>query len=99
MDNNIIEFPGDTKLDIPPEKVLEDNVIEFPGATYADFPPEKVLKAALENVDELESVIIICRRKDKTRYFSSSVSSSREILWALEATKFQLMNMCIEPEE
>ena len=77
---NVIEF----------EKKIEDEI------TFEDIDPDKVLRAA---IGRLSGCIVIGWTKpqgedeDSFMYMSSSIASGPDILWLLEKTKNELMNV------
>lgn len=75
---NVIEF----------EKKIEDEI------TFEDIDPDKVLRAA---IGRLSGCIVIGWTKgedeDSYMYMSSSIASGPDVLWLLEKTKNELMNV------
>jgi len=71
--------------------VSKGNVVEFTGITKLDLLPERVLAKASEQ--EFEGVIVIGWKKDGDRYFASSYASGPEVLWLLELSKKNLLEI------
>lgn len=69
----------------------KDNVTVLPVITTLDLPPERVLQGALQA--DLESVLVIGRRKDGTFFIASSMSDGGEALWELEQCKLVLLGV------
>jgi hypothetical protein len=77
-----------------------DNIVEFNKPevieiTLEDMDPDKVLRAAIGN---LSGCIVIGwtkddKEEDQMMYMSSSIASGPEVLWLLEKTKNELLNV------
>lgn len=60
-------------------------VIDFPGSTTLDTSPERVLSAAIAH--DLESVVIVGKRKDGEPYYAGSTSDMPAVLYMIELFK------------
>lgn len=69
---------------------MTDNVVPIGGATRLAIPPERVLKAALEDFEFME-VVIIGYLSDGSEYFAASEPNGDGVVWHLERAKFKLM--------
>jgi hypothetical protein len=61
------------------------DVVELHTETTLDIPVEGVLNGALDA--GLEHVVVVGRNEDGSLYAASSIGSSAETVWLLEAAK------------
>lgn len=77
MDENIIQFPGTTPVEIEPEN--------------EDVSIENVLLGLMHIKDKLDNLIVIGSAEDGRFYFASSTGDSRQIIYDLESAKHVAM--------
>lgn len=68
----------------------DGKVIPLGGITRLDIPPDDVLRGA---VGKMEGVVLIGFDNDGDLYFASSYADGGEVLWLLEQTKKQLLDV------
>ena len=75
---------------------MSAEIIELDVISTIDLPTERILRKATDA--NLEMVIVIGIDADGVEYFSSSVSSGPDVLWALERAKINLLRI-VDPED
>lgn len=66
-------------------------IVNFPGITRNDISADRVLGEATR--DNLKSVVIIGIDKAGNRYFKSSIADGGDVMWLLETTKRDLLDV------
>ena len=66
-------------------------VVLMGGVTRLDLPPERVLEAAI--TFGLTDAIVIGWDKEGELYFASSIACDADILWLLEKSKKELLDI------